>query len=145
MEKEKLISLVTAAQNGDADAFGELFAEFNAHFLNHAKKYVDNDTEIAKDVTQEAFIEIFNTIGNLKEPAAFVSWANTIVYHQCTRFFRKKTDVTAYEDEEGNTIFDNVSEERSEFIPDEALDKDDFKATIVSFISSLPMNSAPLL
>ncbi len=137
MEKEKLVALVTAVQQGDSEAANELFCAFYDDLYYHALKTV-GDSDTALDVTQEAFVEILNTIGNLKEPAAFVTWAKQITYHQCTRYFRKKVDITVDEDEEGKTIFDNIKEEKTEFIPDEALDKDDFKKTILSFISSLP-------
>lgn len=137
MEKEKLIALVKGAQSGDSEAANELFCAFYDDLYYHALKTV-GDSDTALDVTQEAFVEILNTIGNLKEPAAFVTWAKQITYHQCTRHFKKKVDITVDEDEEGRTIFDNIKEEKTEFIPDEALDKDDFKNTILSFISSLP-------
>lgn len=136
MEKEKLVSLVTAAQNGDAEATNELFNAFYNDLYYFALKTIKDD-EIALDVTQDAFVEIINTLGNLKEPAAFVTWAKQITYHQCTRHFRKKKDVLVDEDEEGNTIFDDIKEENSEFIPDEALDQNDFKKTILSILDEL--------
>ena len=92
MEKEKLVSLVTAAQNGDNDAMNELFNAFYNDFYYFALKTVKDD-ELAPDITQEAFVEIINTLGNLKEPAAFVTWAKQITYHQCTRYFKKKKGV----------------------------------------------------
>ena len=136
MEKEKLVSLVTAAQNGDNDAMNELFNAFYNDFYYFALKTVKND-ELALDITQEAFVEIINTLGNLKEPAAFVTWAKQITYHQCTRYFKKKKDVLVDEDEDGNTIFDTLKEDKAEFIPDEALDKADFKKTILAILDEL--------
>ena len=136
MEKEKLVSLVTAAQNGDNDAMSELFNAFYNDFYYFALKTVKDD-ELALDITQEAFVEIINTLGNLKEPAAFVTWAKQITYHQCTRYFKKKKDVLLDEDEDGNTIFDTLKEDKAEFIPDEALDKADFKKTILAILDEL--------
>ena len=136
MEKEKLVSLVTAAQNGDNDAMNELFNAFYNDFYYFALKTVKDD-ELALDITQEAFVEIINTLGNLKEPAAFVTWAKQITYHQCTRYFKKKKDVLVDEDEDGNTIFDTLKEDKAEFIPDEALDKADFKKTILAILDEL--------
>lgn len=136
MEKEKLVILVTKAQNGDNEAMNELFNAFYNDLYYFALKTV-KDEDLALDVTQEAFIEIINTIGKLEEPAAFVTWAKQITYHQCTRYFKKKKDVIVDEDEEGNTVFDNLKEENAEFIPDEALDKDDFKKTILAILDEL--------
>jgi|GEM_PF-826603 len=136
MEKEQLIGLVSAAQNGDSLAQSELFSAFYNDVYYFALKTV-KDEDLACDITQETFIEIINTLGNLKEPAAFVTWMKQITYHQCTRYFKKKKDVIISEDEEGHSIFDELSEDSSEFIPDEALDQKDFKKTILSLLDEL--------
>lgn len=136
MEKEKLVALVTKVQQGDNDAMNELFNAFYNDLYYFALKTVKEE-DLALDVTQEAFVEIINTIGKLEEPAAFVTWAKQITYHQCTRYFKKKKDVIVDEDEDGNTVFDTLKEENSEFIPDEALDKDDFKKTILAILNEL--------
>lgn len=141
MERDKLISLVTSAQQGDQNAFNDLFNAFYNDFYYYALMLVE-DEENALDVTQEAFVEIFRTIGNLREPVAFVSWAKKIVKHRCSRYFEtaKKTDLLVYENEDENSsIFDNIVEDKAEFIPDEALDKEDFKNTIMSIVWKLPV------
>jgi len=132
----KLVLLVTAAQRGNNAALNEIFNEYYNDLYYFALKTVKSD-DLAFDITQEAFIEIINTLGNLKEPAAFVTWAKQITYHQCTRYFKKKKDVIVDEDEDGNTVFDTLREENSEFIPDEALDKSDFKKTVLAILDEL--------
>ena len=136
MEREKLVSLVTAAQNGDGVAMNDLFNAFYNDVYYFALKTVKDD-QTACDVTQETFIEIINTLGKLQEPAAFVTWMKQITYHQCTRYFKKKKDVIVDEDEDGNTVFDTLQEEKAEFIPDEALDKEDFRKTVMTFVDDL--------
>ena len=136
MEKEQLVKLVTAAQGGDGDALNELFNAFYNDVYYFALKTVKDDN-LACDITQEAFVEIINTLGNLKEPAAFVTWMKQITYHQCTRYFKKKKDVIVDEDEDGNTVFDTLKEENAEFIPDEALEQSDFKKTVLAILDEL--------
>lgn len=136
MEKERLVALVTKAQNGDGAATNELFNAFYNDIYYFALKTIKDD-DLALDITQESFVEIITTIGNLKEPAAFVTWAKQITYHQCTRYFKKKKDVLVDEDEDGNTVFDDLKEENAEFIPDEALDQSDFKKTILAILDEL--------
>ena len=136
MEREKLIQTVTAAQQGDTEALNTLFNAFYNDVYYSALKTVKDDT-LACDITQETFIEVLNTLDKLQEPAAFVTWLKSITYHQCTRHFRKKKDVLVEEDEEGNTIFDTLAEDRAEFIPDEALDQEDFRQTILAMIDQL--------
>ena len=136
MEQEKLVSLVKGAQSGDAASFEELFETFYNDVYYFALKTVKEES-LACDITQEAFIEIFNTIQNLKEPAAFVAWMRRITYHQCTRYFKKKKDVLVDEDEDGNTMFDSLADDDAGAIPSEVLEKEDFRKTILSMIDTL--------
>ena len=136
MERVKLIQLVTAAQHGDTGALDMLFNQFYNDVYYFALKTV-KDEELACDITQETFVEIINTIDNLQEPAAFVKWMKQITYHQCTRYFKKKKDVLVDEDEDGNTVFDILTEERAEFIPEEAIDQKDFRNTILAMLDEL--------
>lgn len=136
MEHEKLIRTVTAAQKGDSAALNELFNAYYNDVYYFALKTV-KDEELACDITQETFVEIINTLGQLQAPGAFVTWMKQITYHQCTRYFKKKKDVLVDEDEEGNSIFDTLAEERAEFIPDEAMDQADFRQTILAMIDEL--------
>lgn len=136
MERDKLISLVSKAKQGDPDALNDLFNAFYNDVYYFALKTVKDD-QVACDVTQETFIEVINTLDQLEQEAAFVTWLKKITYHQCTRYFKKKKDVIVDEDEDGNTVFDTLQEEKSDFIPEEALDKEDFKKTIMGMIDNL--------
>ena len=138
MEIEKLSSLVCAVQQGDSQAANDLYTETYQGLYYHILKTV-NDPELAQDLLQETFIEIYQTIGNLKEPAAFLKWSRQIAYHKCTAYNRKTKDIIVDENEDGLSIFDTIEEERTEFIPDEALDKEDLKQTVHAMLAELPM------
>ena len=136
MERNTLIRLVTKAQSGDSAAMNELFNAFYNDVYYFALKTV-KDSDTACDITQETFLEIIRTIGDLKEPAAFVTWMKQITYHQCTRYFKKKKDVTVDEDEDGNTIFDTLADESEGSIPAEVYEKAEFRETILRMINEL--------
>lgn len=137
METEKLTALVLAAQKGDDAAATALYDAYQKDLYYHIYKTV-NDTHLAEDLLQDTFIEILQTIQNLKEPAAFPSWSKQIAYHKCTAYFKKRREILADDSEDGYSVFDTVEEENAEFIPDEALDKAEFKQTIHAMIDSLP-------
>lgn len=140
MEKDKLIELVKAAQSGDSEAFSELYNAFHKDIYYIALRET-KDADLANDITQETYIEIIQTIEKLKEPAAFVTWAKTIAYHQCTRYYKKKEvkhETLLTEDEDLPSLLDSIEEENEDFIPDKALDNEEFRRTIMSFIDSLP-------
>ena len=136
MEKEKLIKLVTGAQSGDPSAIDALFSDFYNDVYYFALKTVQ-DQDLACDITQETFLEIIRTIGDLKEPAAFVTWMKQITYHQCTRYFKKKKEVLVEEDEDGNTVFDTLADESEGSIPSEVYEKEEFRNTILGIINEL--------
>ena len=136
MNREELISLVTRAQSGDSQALDALFTAFYNDVYYFALKTV-KDSDTACDITQETFLEIIRTIGNLKEPAAFVTWIKQITYHQCTRYFSKKRDELVEADEDGNTIFDTLADESEGSIPSEVLEKEEFRQTILAMIDQL--------
>lgn len=137
IERERLVSMVQAAQQGADGAAGKLYETFYQDIYYFIYKTV-NDRELAEDLTQDTFMEILQTVGNLQEPAAFVTWSRQIAYHRCTAHFRKRKELLADEDADGYSIFDTVEEERTEFIPDAALDQEDLKQTIQNMIASLP-------
>jgi RNA polymerase sigma factor (sigma-70 family) len=45
--------------------------------------------EDAADVLQDAFLQAFNHLSQLKQPEAFAGWLKQIVVHQCIRFCKK--------------------------------------------------------
>lgn len=136
MEREKLVALVSAGQQGDPEALNALFEAFYNDVYYFALKTV-KDQDAACDITQETFVKIIGHIGDLKEPAAFVGWMKQIAYHECLRFTKKTPEILVDEDEEGNSIFDIAAEDRSEFIPDEAMDQKDFRRTILAMLDQL--------
>ncbi len=136
MKKEQLVSTVEKAQAGDHDALNTLFCEYYDDIHYFILKIV-KDPDLAYDITQETFIEIMRTINNLRTGAAFVTWAKQIAYHQCTRYFKKEKEIILDEDEDGNTPLDTLEEDKSEFIPHEALDRDEFKKAILDILDTL--------
>lgn len=136
MERKKLTYLVLAAQDGDDEAASELFNAFYNDVYFFALKTV-KDEQNACDITQDTFVTVLTSLHELKEPAAFVTWLKRIAYSQCTRYFRKKKELLVDEDENGETVFDTLREDRTEFIPDKAVDQEDFRRTILGMMDAL--------
>ena len=136
MEREKLIALVQGVQKGDEDAMTEMYNTFHDDIYYYIYKTV-NDSELAADLTQDTFIHILQSINTLKEPVAFITWSRQIAYRRCTDHFKKRREIIADEDEDGYSIFDTVPEDNIEFIPEEALDQEEFKQAIHQIINEL--------
>ena len=136
VEREQLISMVRAVQQGEDGAATRLYNTFYYDIYCSIMDTV-HDAELTADLTQNTFMEIFTTIGKLEEPAAFVTWSKQIAYHRCTAYFRKRSELLA--DEIGDhSLFDTIEETREEFIPGETLDKEDLKKAIHAMIDDLP-------
>lgn len=140
MENFELARVVSEAKQGKTEAFDALFKEYQNDIYNLALREVKNP-DIACDVVQECFVEIIQTIGKLREEAAFVSWMKAIAYHQCTRYYKKKDvrhETVADEREDMPGIFDTLEEENEDYIPDKAMENEDFKNTVRAFVDGLP-------
>lgn len=87
--EETIAALVVASQQGDLDAFGRLVVRFQR--LACAVAYaVVSDVHLAEDAAQEAFIEAYQELGRLREPAAFPTWFRSIVHKRADRLVRGK-------------------------------------------------------
>lgn len=80
----------------------------------------DTDKNIIMDeLIKESYIQIFNNIGNLREPRAFYMWAAKIIAGVALRYIQKdKFEIISFEDEESNKNikFDKASDDREGFI-----------------------------
>lgn len=138
MQKENLPSIVAKAQEGDNGALNTLFTETYNDVYYFALKTV-KDESLAADITQETFITIFKNINNLNDTVAYPAWSRQITYRHCLQHLKKQNrETTVDENEDGSTLFDTVEEDRTDFIPDEKLDKEDFKKTILEIVDNLP-------
>lgn len=140
MEKENIVTLVEAAQAGSSDAISELFAAYKNEVYSIAIRET-KDRALSDDIVQETFVEVILKIKDLKNPESFHAWLKIMAYHQCTRHYKKKETVhetAAVENDEGWSVFDTVEETNASFVPDEALDQKEFKATILEMIADLP-------
>jgi RNA polymerase sigma factor (sigma-70 family) len=88
-DKEKVTGLVRAAQTGDHFAFAELVRSYQDIAVAYAASIL-RDYHLAEDAAQEAFVEAYKELPNLREPAAFAAWLRTIIFKHCDRLTRRK-------------------------------------------------------
>ena len=87
---KELSELVEAAQSGDGEAFDALIQRFQQMAYATAYRYM-GDHHRVQDVVQEAALEAFVHLQELREPTAFPGWFRQIVFRQCTRVLRQAT------------------------------------------------------
>lgn len=79
--------LVTSARLGDRSAFTQLVRLRGPRLLAHASRLLQNREE-ARDVVQEAWVDILRGLRSLRDPAAFPAWTTRIVTRRCARFIK---------------------------------------------------------
>ena len=85
--------VVVRAQGGDLEAYGRVVRRFQDMAYGYAYS-VMGDFGLAEDAAQEAFVEAYQCLPSLREPAAFPSWLRRIMFKQCDRITRRKRVAT---------------------------------------------------
>src|SRR5438270_13967924 len=91
-DKTELIRLVRAAQQGDRQAFGDLFERFERHVMAIALRRLGDYGE-AQELCQDVFIQAMKKIRQLREPQAFAGWLRAIANRMAiNRLVRRPID-----------------------------------------------------
>ncbi len=104
--------LVAAAVTGDQAALARLAARWQPRLLRHAWRVI-GDAERAKDMVQEAWVEILRGLARLDDAAAFPAWAYRIVTRRCQRAFQRKARELVAPKEDEQVIELQVSDRAS--------------------------------
>ena len=94
-EKNEQYKLVTRALDGDQEAFNDIVTRYSSLMLRTAKMIV-GDSDIAEDVVQDALIQVWHHLPELREARALRSWLMRIVVNQCISFKRRLARSTAF-------------------------------------------------
>lgn len=78
--------LVAAAVTGDRRALSRLVARWQPRLFRHAWRLL-GDADRARDMTQEAWLDILRGLSRLDDVAAFPAWAYRIATRRCQREF----------------------------------------------------------
>jgi RNA polymerase sigma-70 factor (ECF subfamily) len=81
-------TLIEAAKNGDADAFGELVERHRKSCLKRATTMVRNRSD-AEDEVQAAFWKAFQRLDQFRAEGSFAAWLGRIVENQCLMRIRE--------------------------------------------------------
>jgi RNA polymerase sigma-70 factor (ECF subfamily) len=81
--------LVERVKAGEVDAFAELVTRYERP-VRAAAFHVVRERNAADDVTQEAFIAAFESLGSLRSGAKFGSWLLRITKYQAARAVRRR-------------------------------------------------------
>ena len=76
---------VVRASQGDHSAQAELYRYYSTAMYSICIRMTGNPTD-AQDIFQDAFIDAFRHLRQLKEPGAFAGWLRRIMINKCIQF-----------------------------------------------------------
>ncbi len=87
--------LVMRALQGDQAAFSEIVDQYSPLMLRTATMIV-GDRDIAEDIVQDALIQAWHHLADLRKAGALRPWLMRIVVNQCISFKRRLARTTAF-------------------------------------------------
>ncbi|HTS37663.1 MAG TPA: sigma-70 family RNA polymerase sigma factor [Candidatus Solibacter sp.] len=86
---ESQLSLVRRAQGGDEQAFATLFQQHKSRVYSVCL-LMTKDVAEAEDLTQEAFLQVFRTVGSFRGDAAFSTWLYRVAVNTVLMKLRRR-------------------------------------------------------
>ena len=87
MKNEDVI-LIERILAGDENAFASLIRKYEKQVHAQALRQID-DFQIAEDIVQETFLQVYQRLETLEDPKLFPKWLYVIVNHLCIAWHRK--------------------------------------------------------
>jgi RNA polymerase sigma-70 factor (ECF subfamily) len=97
--------IVSRAQRGDRQAYGDLFEAFWPSIYAMALARL-RDVDEAQDLAQDVWVHAYMKLGQLRQPAAFAGWLRQITARMViNRVSRRRPEARAHD----NTLIDNTA------------------------------------
>lgn len=135
-EEKEIIGRVLA---GNTEAFEQLVLEHQKNVYNLALRMVSNPDD-AFDMSQEAFLRAFNSLGSFRGDSKFSVWLYRLTSNVCLDFLRKskrrKAGSLTYMNSENEEQELDIIDER--FSPETELEKKELRESVRAGLESLP-------
>ncbi len=139
MTREEESRLVELLRQGDRGAFSELMEAYQKQVYLLALRTV-GDPEDAADMTQEAFLRAWRSVGSFRGDSKFSVWLYRLTTNVCIDFLRsrgrKPTVSLTVENEDEETQELDVADER--FDPETLFERAELRRSVQRGLDSLP-------
>ena len=133
LTNSQIADLVVSAQNGNEQAFSDLYTATVDSQLYFAMSFL-RDRALAEDAVQEVYMKMFRSIRRLKNPKLFVAYLNRTCYNTCVdyknKYMPKKYELT---DEDISLPDDDIKH-----LPEDFLELKDTNNKLYNAIGNLP-------
>ncbi|MBQ7187114.1 MAG: RNA polymerase sigma factor [Ruminococcus sp.] len=127
----KLKEAVTAAKNGDRNAFEALYSGYRDKLFFFAVKYTGS-REAAEDVVSETFITAMEKLPSLRDGEAFGGWLYSICYNKCMDHCKADSARVSLDDEGVDAVIQSPV-----MLPEDYAVSEELKAGLRDIIDSL--------
>lgn len=124
------IDIINQCLGGDVEAFEQLVERYKKLVFNTAYRMMGNREE-AEDVTQEAFIRIYNSLSRYNPEFKFSTWSLKITTNLCLDSIRKRKGESVPIDEQFNICDEGLT-------PEEEYLRKESQKTVLEAINKLP-------
>ena len=133
MEQTELLELIQRSRQGNMEAQEALILAAQNKVYYHCKKMLKHEQD-----AQDVLITMITSLDKLKESAAFWGWVNGITANRCRHLLsvpHKEWQIP--EDEEGNSMLDDMENLDETLVPDKALDNEETRRIILELVDGL--------
>jgi len=110
------VALIQRILNGDQNAFASLVRKYQQQIHTFVWGKID-DFQIAEDIVQETFLQVYQKLDTLENPTQFTRWLHQIAHRRCIAWIRKNRIQT--EPLEETDISEIEAEAYSEYVATE--------------------------
>ena len=136
---DSLTSAVVRFQSGDSAAFDTIYNESKKYIYYTILKTTGNK-DVADDILQETYIDVYRSLDKLQSPAAFKGWAARIAQHKISRYYQKKSPELFSTEEEMDDTVGELTEDDMSALPEDAMVNKEVQRLISEIIDELPEN-----
>lgn len=136
MEERKWIEQILA---GDVQSFSCLIAKYEKMAYTLAFRLMGNKEE-AEEVTQDAFIKVYNALNTFKFESKFSTWLYRIVYRTALSALRQQKIFTDYDEARPEEVTEDETDSASSL-----LERNDRREVISNVMKMLSPDEAMLL
>lgn len=146
MTREEEDLLVSRVQSGDSASFEKLVLDNQTKVYNLAMRMVGNE-EDAFDMSQEAFIKAYNSLGSFRGDSRFSVWLYRLTSNVCLDFLRSEgrkthSSLTYLSDEDDDKELE-IPDGR--FSPETIVEKKELREAVNKGLMNLPKDYRVIL
>lgn len=141
LDYQYIAKLVLRAQEGDSDAFAELYAATCQQQYRFSYRYL-RDEFLAQDALQETYILALKNIASLREPRVFVSWLNQINLRTCMDIYRREKRQTLELDHYEQLILTKRAARGEGDSPEDLTIRQDQQEFVIRQVLALPFSES---